>query len=145
MSEPNAIPKIEAWITEQLKTDATLAALVQRRVFNEYAPPKTDTPYIVFAIQPGSHYVQGVGDTRLMTRAEYLIKLVTSGAPTNQELEGLDQFDVLIGKQSNAQLNGFLFSGRGLHPVKYVEPRPGTAHFYTHSGSVFQIDAYPAP
>lgn len=143
--DANAIPKIEAWILAQLGGDAGLGAIISTRIFKDFAPVTTAFPFVVFSMRPGSHYVQGVGDCRLLTRADYLIKLVTEGYPTDAQIVALDRFDEVIGLQSAATLGGFLFSGRGLAPVNYTEPRPGTPHFYNHAGSVFQIDAHPAP
>lgn len=143
--DANAIPKIEAWILAQLTGDAALTALVSTRVFKDFAPVTTVFPFVVFSMRPGSYYLQGVGECRLLTRADYLIKIVTEGYPTDAQIVALDRFDEVIGKQSAATLGGFLFSGRGVLPVNYTEPRPGTPHFYNHAGSVFQIDSYPAP
>lgn len=146
--DANAIPKIEAWILAQLTGDSALAALVGTRIWKDFAPIGASYaayPFVVFSMRPGSYYLQGVGECRLLTRADYLIKIVTEGYPTDAQIVALDRFDEVIGKQSAATLGGFLFSGRGISPVNYTEPRPGTPHFYNHAGSVFQIDAYPAP
>lgn len=141
----NAIPKIEAWILAQLAGDSALAAIVSTRIWKDIAPIDTTYPYVIFAMRPGSYYLQGVGECRLLTRAEYLIKIVTEGDASDAEIAALDRFDEVIGAQSASLLNGFLFSGRGRAPISYTEPRPGTPHFYNHAGSVFQIDSYPAP
>lgn len=141
----NAIPKIEAWILAQLSGDASLTAVVSTRIWKDVAPVDTAFPYVVFSMLPGSYYLQGVGECRLLTRADYMIKIVTEGDASDTEVTALDRFDEVIGAQSASLLNGFLFSGRGLSPVSYTEPRPGTPHFYNHAGSVFQIDTYPAP
>lgn len=144
MAEANALPKIEAWIYTQLTTDDELTEIVSTRVKNGFAPTGTPTPYVIFAMRPGSYYVQGVGDVRLMTRAEFTIKLVTDGPPTTAQLVALDRFDEVIGKQSAAVLDDFVFSARGLYPVGYPEQFTGSAKFLVHSGSVYQIDAHPA-
>lgn len=140
----NAIPKIQAWILAQLTGDSALAAIVSTRIWRDVAPVETEFPYVLFTLQRAD-YVQGVGDCRLMTRAYYLIKLVTEGDPTDSQIAALTRFDEVIGQQTASLLNGFLYSGRGIEPVSYTEPRPGTPHFYNHVGSVFQIDSYPAP
>lgn len=141
----NAIPKIEAWILAQLAGDSGLTAIVSTRVWKDAAPVNTVFPYVVYTMRPGSFYVQGVGECRIQTRANYLIKMVTEGDPTDAQIVALTRFDEVIGAQSASELGGFLFSGRGIRPVNYTEPRPGTPHFYNHAGSEFQIDSYPAP
>lgn len=143
-TEANALPKIQAWILSQLANDSALAAIVSTRIWRDIAPVGTGFPYVVFTMNQ-AEYMQGVGDCRLLTRAYYLVKLVTEGDPTDAQIVALTRFDEVIGKQSASQLDGFLFSGRGTEPVSYTEPRPGTPHFYNHVGSVFQIDSYPAP
>ncbi len=142
MSEPNAIPLIEAWLYYQLSRDAELAAIVEDRIYRDVADEDTTYPYVIYSYHDGD-YKDGVGDVRVMTVVWYTVKLITKGEPTAEQLVALTRFDEVIGHQSDALLNNYRFSGRARKPISYQERRQGGAERYYHRGGIFKLWCYP--
>lgn len=142
MAEPNALPLIEAWIYYQLSQDAETLTVVGDNIHVGVVPPDVEPPYVQASFY-GGQYKRGVGEVRVMTVVDYIVKLVTRGAPSGEHLVALDRFDEVIGRQSDALLNNYRFSGRGERPVSYEETRPGGTEVYYHRGGIFRLWCYP--
>lgn len=81
MSEERAAIK---HLTDTLKANSAVAALVGTRVYEGAAPQNAVFPYIVFGMQSaGNDRNQPGGDGRMMSRALWLVKVITQGSPSS--------------------------------------------------------------
>jgi hypothetical protein len=136
------INRIEAWLKSRLAGDATLMALVTG-VFAFPAPEKAAFPYVVYQYQPDSSSdVLGVGATRIMVNAGYLVRVIGKDCGIEDLKTAADRMDALL---HNYQLSDPLPAGGGVmncyreQPFALREVDEGIV--YPHLGGFYRICA----
>jgi len=132
------INRIEAWLTQRLGGDATLAALAPGGVHAEINVAEAAFPYVVFELQKPED-VLTLNARRVMTQAVYLVRAIGRDCGAADLQAAADRIDALLGWY---RAEGLLTGGgvRGCYreaPFKLIELEGGVV--YPHLGGLYRI------
>ena len=135
------LSELDKWIVATLGGDAVITAKIGAgKVFKNRARASVAPPYIRYHLITGPDN-PGQGTTRIQSRPQIQICVVTRGAPTDDTEAVVDRIDELIGKARAQTTPGgtFKVSARRQMPLDYEEPHPANAaEFYIHRGGIYQ-------
>lgn len=124
------------WIYEKLANDATLADLVDDRIYDGIAPEGAAFPYVVYSFQAGADTVV-VGAARVLNSGLYLVKAVAETQSYSGPAEIADRIDDLLQAASGAADDGLILGANREQPIMYVEV-VDTIQF-RHVGGLYRI------
>lgn len=149
----NELSRTEYFIEQQLKNDATTAAIVGTRIFGHTIPQAATAatityPCVLFTYL-SSRDVQAVNVRRAMTRALYQIVVICKGPADDNARTVADQIDTLIGFARTVQYSingiGYVFNGIREQPISLAEltlQNAATAVRYHRLGGEYRIETY---
>jgi hypothetical protein len=124
------------WIYEKLANDATLAGLVDDRIYDGIAPEGAAFPYVIYNFQAGADTVV-VGAARVLNSGLYLVKAVAETQSYSGPAEIADRIDDLLQAASGAADDGLILGANREQPIMYVEA-VDTIQF-RHVGGLYRI------
>ncbi len=132
--EPNIAAK---WLYTTLAADATLAALVGTRIYEDIGPEGAGYPRIVFQMQsPGSDTL-GVGARRVWTPLLYIVRGIVQDDRYTSDLETIaTRIDALLHDRQVEVTNGRIKSYRE-RPFRRPERTDETE--YRHLGGEYRL------
>lgn len=134
---------IDDWVMGKLKANLAfdaIAAGLSTRVFNRYAPPGTDYPFIIFQAASPVRDVRGVGVVRVMVDTLYIVKAVAqveSYTPLIPVAREIDR--AMTSASPNAVADGFVLASVREEQFSLVEVDGGKQ--YRHFGGQYKIHA----
>lgn len=138
------IQSAKKWIADLLQGDATLTALIPiMNIFVDQAYRDLGFPYIVISYSPGVD-VPGLGTVREMTVASFFVRVVTEGAPTDDDRSAEVRMDYLLQHAVNQTSGGFLFSSRRVQPIDLPEYDENKRVRYHSLGGIYRVWISPA-
>jgi hypothetical protein len=140
------ISRARKWIYDALKADGTLAALIggasNPRIYFGQAPEKAVYPFVLFNLQAASD-VQGLCLPRVATSPVFQVKVICDGPPSADVRTIADRIDLVLGQAVTQISESYVFSGRRIQPLEYIEPKRDSSSYYTHSGGLYRLLVYP--
>lgn len=136
MIEPNIAGQA---IYSTLSGDATLAALVGTRIYEDVRPEAEYLgPYIVFQLQASSNDVIGLGARRVWSPLLYVVRGIARASSYGGELATIaDRIDDLLHAKHIETVNGQLWLWRE-RPFRMTEQTQETE--FRHSGGIYRIN-----
>lgn len=135
----NELTAIETALLETLGDDATLTGMVGARIYSEAAPQGAACPHIVFSLRTGRD-TKGVNKKRLLTQANYVIKVVSSGQTYSGMTEIAERMDTVL-EQARPVVDGQRLIITREQPIGYAEPTNGV--LFRHLGGLYQVTVDP--
>ena len=89
------IEEAKAWMANLLKNDSLLTPVFGQRVYADQAYRDLGFPYILITYMSGFD-TQGLGTNRLQTTANFQVRIVTEGPPTDNDKTAAKRMDVLL-------------------------------------------------
>lgn len=140
------ISRARKWIVDALKADATLVALIggasAARIYFGMAPENAVMPYVLFNLQASSD-VQGFCLPRVAARLTFQVKVVCDGPPTTGVRTIADRVDLVLGQAVTQVSESYVFSGRRTQAIEYVERKPDSSGYFTHTGGLYGLLVHP--
>jgi hypothetical protein len=134
------------WIHETLDGDATITAEAPGGVWHHPVPRSVDPDQVVVTYQPvEATDVNGLGDSRILTDSEWLVRVIGPGDDIGALLDAYARVDALLdGARCTSVTTGRLFGCRRVRPFSEAmsEPDPGgskATYRSTHLGGFYQI------
>lgn len=131
----------EQWLYGVLVGDAALTAqvggAVDPRIYADVAPLNTASPWVVYQMQTPQGDVLGVGATRILTRAQYLVR----GVAASTDLTRLDviaeRIDALLHHKQSSITGLEVTASYRVRPFRLSEVVDGVQ--YLHLGGLYQL------
>lgn len=142
MSVAHEIARAQKWIRDKVAGDDSIIGVVVDRIYADRAPVGADVPFVLFSFQSGFD-TRGNGTVRIQSNPTFQIKVVSEGPITDDVLLVADRLDTLFQEAVTEISESYVFSSRRLQPLSYVEPRPGSTSYYTHTGGLYRLVIYP--
>jgi primosomal replication protein N len=135
----NELSAIETALLDILGNDTVLAGMVGDRIYSEVAPQGVACPYIVFTHRTGRD-TKAVNKKRLLTQANYVIKVVSSGQTYSGITEIAEQMDTIL-EQARPVVDGQRVIFTREQPIGYAETSNGM--LFRHLGGLYQVTIDP--
>lgn len=128
----------ERWLTDILSNDATLAGLINGRVYGYVAPNDAGLPFVVFKYFEGADEI-GVGAVRLCSVLQYIVEVIGEGESFVALETIANQVDVLLHGRNNVLVDGGnIVECIRMRPTASVEVIEGGVQ-YRHLGGIYQM------
>jgi len=143
----NELPAIENWLHDKLVADGEIFSVVGESVYKYALPQKPRYPCIVYSLASDFDF-QGLGTVRILTRPQYLVKVVSRGTPTTLVNLCADRIDELVGKSVRETFTStagdmFAISARREAAVQFVERDPALeGSLYFHLGGLYRMEVF---
>lgn len=138
------IALVNAWVESRLQAYAeeldSEAADLSKRVFDQFAPPSTLYPFIIYQAQIPPRDIRGVGVTRVMVDTLYLVKAVAQ-VNSYADLGGLASIidRAMTSAEGGAVQDGHVFACVRQEQFALTEVDAGKQ--YRHLGGAYKIQA----
>lgn len=124
------------WVYETLANDATLADLVDDRIYDGLAPEGSAFPYVVYSFQAGTDTVV-IGAARILNRGLYLVKAVAETQSYSGPTQIADRVDELLQAANGSTVDGLILGVNREQPIMYIETIDGIQ--FRHVGGLYRI------
>jgi hypothetical protein len=135
----NELSAIETAILDTLGNDETLAGMVGDRIYSDLAPQGALCPHVVFQYRAGRD-TKGVNKKRLLTQANYAVKVVSSGQTYAGIAEIAERLDTVL-EQAKPVVDGQRLAFTREQPIGYAETANGLV--FRHLGGLYQVTVDP--
>jgi hypothetical protein len=135
----NELSAIESALLDSLGNDTVLAGMVGDRIYSEIAPQGVACPYLVFTHRTGRD-TKAVNKKRLLTQANYVIKVVSSGQTYSGITEIAERMDTIL-EQARPVVDGQRVIFTREQPIGYAETSNGM--LFRHLGGLYQVTIDP--
>jgi Protein of unknown function (DUF3168) len=130
---------IDSWVAARLAATPSVVTLVGSRIFNTYAPPDIDFPFIIFQ-QQTLRDVRGVGSERIMVDTLYVVKGIGQGSDFSQLGTLAAAIDTALNVPAGgAATGGLVLASVRDEPFALTEVEDGKQ--FRHMGGVYRIYA----
>lgn len=128
---------IARWLYTKLAADSSLTAIVGTRIYEQPAPQEAVYPLVVFQLQTTDD-VSAVGGIRVMTTAEYLVRVIGQSANvTSSLLTAAERIDAVLHRASGSVTGGAVIGAVRLRPFVLAET-DGPVQ-YRHLGGIYRL------
>jgi hypothetical protein len=131
---------IEQWLYATLSGDGAITAAIGNRIYADVAPLDAAYPFIVYNMKSASD-VAGVGALRILTQADYTVKVITQGSSYAPIKDLALRIDTLLHRQSGTTTDGAVISATRQEPVRYTETDNQSGVQYKHLGGIYRLQA----
>jgi hypothetical protein len=132
---------IAQWLYETLSGDATLAGMVDARIYEDMAPEAASHPLIVFELAESADE-NAVNGSRAAVSAEVTVRAIGEGLDFAPLAPVVNRVDALLHQQRGSVTGLDILGCVRLRSIKY--PEADTDAHYVHRGGVYRIWAEPA-
>jgi hypothetical protein len=141
----NELYRTNEWIYYRTSNDATITGHVGARIFQGFAPQRTEYPFVAYGHRDGSgEDVHFVGAERSKSRGLFFIKAVCRDAPTAALYAVADRLDDLFKQVRGETRNGYVFHCQREKWLEFKAPDANTDVIFYHLGGWFRITVHPA-
>lgn len=126
------LTRVDAWLQTTLTGDATLATLVDGRVFADIAPQGTPGPFIVHQFQGGADNI-GNGGNRVLVNGVWLVRVVAQTDSYLPLQPIADRIDAVLHRGAG----GAVLTCTSEQPYRLTESAEGAS--WRHLGRLFRI------
>lgn len=142
------VQEAKVWMANLLKTDVQLAAVFGNgelsKVYVDQGYRGLGFPYILITYMSGADK-NALGTTREMTVANFQVRIVTEGPPTDTDRTAESRMDFLLQHAVSQPSGGYLFSCRRVSVIDRPEYDGNKQIRYQNCGGMYRVWISKAP
>lgn len=131
----------EQWLYGRLAADAALIAEVggalATRIYADVAPLGTASPWVVFQLQTPQADTRGVGNVRILTNGQYLVRGIAASTDLTRLDTIAERIDALLNHVQGAITGLTVVASYRIRPFRLTEIVDGVS--YLHLGGLYQL------